>query len=141
MKNGRKNNKAHSQVRYYLYWLCMAWMAAQMLLILWKFLELPIPIIIPASFPAYYLVLLLIYTIVRASARWAHKAIPRKRGGIFVFLWGVFALLLLLVRAFSNGRFEIPSVTLYNFVIVSSVYAASRIEKRLYLNSRKKLNK
>lgn len=141
MKNGQNNNKAHKHLRYYLYWLCMAWMASQMMLILWKFFELPIPIIIPPSFPVYYLVVLLVYTIVRSSARWAHKAMPRKRGGIFVCLWGIFALLIHIVAAFSNGRWQIPHVMFDNLVVVSSVYVASRIEKRLYLNMRNGANK
>lgn len=141
MRNEQKNNKAQGHLRYYLYWLCVAWMASQMMLILWKFVELPIPIIIPPSFPVYYLVVLLVYTIIRSSARWAHKAMPRKRGGIFVFLWGIFALLIHIIAAISNGRLEIPHAMFDNLCVVSSVYVASRIEKRLYLNIRNGANK
>mgnify|MGYP003964533147 CR=1 FL=1 len=136
MKNGRNNHKTHRRVRYYLYWLCFAWMVAQMALILWKFFGFPPPIIIPPSFPVYYFVVLVVYSVVRASARWAHKVLPRKKGGTFVYLWGIFALLIHIIAAFGNGRFEIPRVTFDNLLFVSIVYVASRIEKRLFLNIR-----
>ncbi|MBT7228383.1 hypothetical protein HN859_02630 [Candidatus Parcubacteria bacterium] len=85
--------------------------------------------------------MLFTYTVVRSSARWAHKKIPRKKGGTFVFIWGIFALMLHIVSAFGNGRYDIPNVTLQNLIFVCSVYVASRIEKRLYLNLRNGSNK
>ena len=138
MKNGNNNHKTHKQVRYYLFWLCIAWMITQMVFIAWKFFKLPIPINIPQSFPVYYFIILLTYTVVRSSARWAHKAMPRKKGGIFVFIWGVFTLILHIVAAIGNGYYQIPDITLQNLIFVCSVYVASRIEKRLFLNLRNK---
>ena len=141
MRNGNNKHKVHKRVRYYLYWLCFAWMITQMVLIVWKFFEFPVPIKIPPSFPIYYLVLLFTYTVVRSSARWAHKAIPRKKGGIFVFIWGLFTLVIHVIAAFGNGRYQIPNVMLQSLIFVCSVYVASRIEKRLYLNLRNGSNK
>lgn len=135
MRN-KNNNKVHKQIRYYLFWLCFAWMIAQMVLITWKFFEFPVPITIPPTFPVYYLVVLVTYTVVRASARWAHKSLPRKKGGTFVYLWALYALLIHVVAAFGNGRYQIPRATFDNLFFVCVVYVASRIEKRLYLNKR-----
>lgn len=136
MKNGTNKHKTHKRIRYYLFWLCILWMIAQMILITWKFFEFPIPIIIPPTFPAYYLIILVTYAVVRSSARWAHKAIPRKKGGIFVYVWGLYALILHVIASLGNGRFEVPSVTFWNLLFVASVYGLSRIEKRVYLNLR-----
>lgn len=137
MFNSNSYNKQQKQARNYLYWLCFAWMISQMIFIVWKFSQLPPPLTIPHTFPAYYLVVLAIYATVRASMRWSHQALPRKRGGMFVILWGIFALLLHIIATLSNGRLVVPTVTFTNLLFVGSVYLGSRIEKRLYLHLKK----
>lgn len=128
-----RTHRVTHQTREILFWLCIIWMAAEMAIILWEFLELPYPIVIPSSMPVYYLVLLIGLALIRANARWSHTSLPRKRGGAFVAAWGVFALILHLISSFSNGHFSVPSATFTNLWVVVGVYTGSRFEKVLYL--------
>lgn len=115
--------------REMLWILCFVWMAVEMLLILWEALDVPPPITIPTSMSVCYLVLLVSMSALRASARWSHEMLPRKRGGIFVLAWTILALALHLTSSLSNGRVLVPSALMMNFTFVWAVYVLSRLEK------------
>ncbi|MBI3963950.1 MAG: hypothetical protein HY341_03035 [Candidatus Kerfeldbacteria bacterium] len=115
--------------REMLWILCIVWMVVEMLLILWEALDVLPPIRTPTSMSVCYLVLLVSMSALRASARWAHEALPHKRGGTFVLAWTLFALVLHLTSSLSNGRVLVPHALMMNFTFVWAVYVLSRLEK------------
>jgi len=103
-----------------------------MILITWEFFELPPTVDIPASMPQYYVLFLVLLSVVRASARWAHRKLPQKKGEYFVIAWGVYALVLHMFSAFAISR-PIPTEVTTNLYFVGVVFFGTRIEKRFFL--------
>lgn len=107
-------------------------MAGQMVLIFWKFFELSPSVVIPPEMPWYYLVFLISMAVVRAGARWANRAMPKRYGDILVLIWTLYALTLYMISGFTGGRYQVPPAMFENFWIVVSVYAGSRAEKFIF---------
>ena len=106
-----------------------------MLFILGEFLGWE-PLAIPTTMPTYNFFLVGVYVVIKEGARWAHRAIGRKRGEFFFYAWWLFTLSLLSVSAL-NRTLQLPDALLTNCWFVSVLYVASTVSKLVHALRRK----